>query len=357
MASSARGKFARLLPSFLHTRAYCNAVARENYLYHPKSRPLEPEVQTLNLTKTIHMGDISSCLLDSFLDPSTKEAMMSKFRQNIIQTRLINFEGEIATRDTCALPLMQNMLRVVWSYTNSFPGLLDTSLTYKPHVSAYWEREHMIQVSGYLGFLISSKNQLKQVADSEEVQKTKDIHVEKPDIISPVFHLNPTKSKAKFETGFYGNAPFPYPHTFIIVCEDTKWNTNQLVGQGIMFSCARLVAEAVEKHNYQLGDELEKPLTTQCILTDGIRLSFITYQLNTLRFSDDDGVKNMAWISPGVFMYKRAIIDDIEKREKSAKERKRFRLEKKDPAKHEIVLEEFNDDCFETFARMIVNGC
>lgn len=118
MASSARGKLARILPSFLHTRAYCNAAAMENYLYHPKSRPLEPEVQTLNLTKTINMGDIPSCLQDTFVDPSTKEAMMSKFRQNIIQTRLLNFEGEVATRDMCALPLMQNMLRVVWSYTN-----------------------------------------------------------------------------------------------------------------------------------------------------------------------------------------------------------------------------------------------
>jgi len=124
-----------------------------------------------------------------------------------------------------------------------------------------------------------------------------------------------------------------------------------------MFSCARLVADAVQKHNYQMGDELEKPLATQCILTDGIRLTFIHYQLNTLSFSDDGGIKNMAWISPGVFMYKRIVFDDIEKREKTAKERKRFRRAKKDPAKHEIVLEDFNDECFETFVKMIANGC
>jgi len=124
-----------------------------------------------------------------------------------------------------------------------------------------------------------------------------------------------------------------------------------------MFSCARLVAEAVQKHNYQMGDELGKPLTTQCILTDGIRLTFIHYQLNTLSFSGDGGIKNMAWVSPGVFMYKRIVFDDIEKREKTAKERKRFRRAKKDPAKHEIVLEGFNDECFETFVKMIVNGC
>ena len=115
----------------------------------------------------------------------------------------------------------------------SFPGLLETSLTYKPHVSAYWERAHKIQVAGHVGFLLSSKNQLKQVADSEEVKKTKEIEVEKPDIISPLFHLNTSKkTNPKFETGFYNNSPFPYPHTFIMVCEDIKQNTSQLVGQG-----------------------------------------------------------------------------------------------------------------------------
>ena len=117
-ARCARGKLSRLFPSFLHMKGYCHAAAMENYLYHPKSRPLEPEVQTLNLTKTLHMGDISSCLQDTIIDAATRESMMPKFRQNIIQTRLINFDGEIATRDKCALPLMQNMLRVVWSSTN-----------------------------------------------------------------------------------------------------------------------------------------------------------------------------------------------------------------------------------------------
>ncbi|KAJ7333127.1 39S ribosomal protein L37, mitochondrial [Desmophyllum pertusum] len=315
----ARGKLTtRILPSFLYTRGYCDAVAKESYLYHPKIRPLEPEIQTLSLTKTLHMGDISSCLQETFIDPVKREAMMSKFKQNIIQTRLFNFEGDVATRDMSAMPLMQNMLRVVWSYANSFPGLLDTSLTYKPHTFAFWEREHLIQVSGRLGFLLSSKNQLKQVADSEEVQKTKEIQVDRPEIISPVFHLHSTNIEPKFEPGFYSSAPFPYPHTFIIVSEDTRWPTNQLVGQGIMFSCARLVAEAVENHKYQMGDELEKPLTAQCIVTDGIRFSFIFYQLNTLCFHDDKGVKNMAWISPGCSCIERQYLTTL-KREKKLK--------------------------------------
>lgn len=118
MASTTRAKLARLLPSFLHARSYCHAVAMENFLYHPKCNPLEPEVQTLYLTKTVNMGDVSSCLQDTSIHPTSREAMMSKFRQSIIQTRLLNFEGEVSMSNMCALPLMQNMLRVVWSYTN-----------------------------------------------------------------------------------------------------------------------------------------------------------------------------------------------------------------------------------------------
>ena len=109
---------------------------------------------------------------------------------------------------------------------------MDTSLTYKPHISAYWEREHMIHVSGHLGFLLSSKNQLKPFANSEEVKKTTEVEVEKPDIISPVFHLMPTKAEPKFETGFYSSPPFPYPHTFIIVCDEKKWSTSRSIGHG-----------------------------------------------------------------------------------------------------------------------------
>ena len=112
-----RAKLTRLLPYFLGKKDYCVSANTKPYVYHPQSRTLEPENQTLYLTKTLEMGDISTCLQSSHLDLSTREDMMSKFRQNVIQTRLINHEGDHATRDMNALPLMQNMLRVMWSYS------------------------------------------------------------------------------------------------------------------------------------------------------------------------------------------------------------------------------------------------
>ena len=118
-----RAKLNRLLPYFLGNKDYCVSANTKPYVYHPQSRTLEPENQTLYLTKTLEMGDISTCLQSSHLDLSTREDMMSKFRQNVIQTRLVNHEGDHATRDMNALPLMQNMLRVTWSYSGRWESI------------------------------------------------------------------------------------------------------------------------------------------------------------------------------------------------------------------------------------------
>ena len=113
-----RGNFPRFLQSCLSRKGYCVAAEIQPYVYHPKSRILEPENQALYLTKTLQMGGVSKCLPDTVIDRKVRKEMMAKFRQNVIQTRLVNFEGEHATRNMCALPLMQNMLRVVWSYSS-----------------------------------------------------------------------------------------------------------------------------------------------------------------------------------------------------------------------------------------------
>ena len=87
-------------------------------------------------------------------------------------------------------------------------------------------------VSGNLGMLLSSKYPLKQVKDIEAIRKTEEIALEKPEIISPVFNLNKAKTTWKLDTGFYDGAPFPYPHTLIIVSATQQWTTSDLVAQG-----------------------------------------------------------------------------------------------------------------------------
>ena len=45
------------------------------------------------------------------------------------------------------------------------------------------------------------------------------------------------------------------------------------------------------------GKELRSPIPFQCISFDGEIFTFVCYQLNTLNFKDDSGIKNFAWIS------------------------------------------------------------
>ena len=87
-------------------------------------------------------------------------------------------------------------------------------------------------VSGNLGFLLSSKYPLKQVMDMKTIKETEQVEVEKPEIISPVFNLNKAKTTQKLDTGFFDGAPFPHPHTLVIVSTNQKWTTSDLVAQG-----------------------------------------------------------------------------------------------------------------------------
>ena len=113
---------------------------------------------------------------------------------------------------------------------------------------------------------------------------------------------------------------------------------------GTMFSFGRLAAEALNQGT-RLGNDLEKPLVTQCIATDGIRLSFLCYQLNTLDLENNNGIKNMVWITPGEFMYIKPLIKEIPG------------IRKRDPPTYEVELQGFNDNCFEMFVKMMLNGC
>jgi large subunit ribosomal protein L37 len=43
--------------------------------------------------------------------------------------------------------------------------------------------------------------------------------------------------------------------------------------------------------------ELPEPVPIQCVMTDGAKFLFSCFQLNTLNYSNSDGVKNFVWFS------------------------------------------------------------
>ena len=51
--------------------------------------------------------------------------------------------------------------------------------------------------------------------------------------------------------------------------------------------------------------KLDEPISTQMVYTDGARFNFVFFQLNTLDFTSNDGIKNLAWFDNDNALYER----------------------------------------------------
>lgn len=114
-----------------------------------------------------------------------------------------------------------------------FPGLHDMSLSYKPRVSAVWKRQDdLVQVSGNLGFLLSSKQPLLPFASGIDVQNTEHENLDGLGLIAPVFDMQQVASNAITDTGFYKGSPYPHAHTLVIVNTENNWSVEDRCAQG-----------------------------------------------------------------------------------------------------------------------------
>lgn len=102
-----------------------------------------------------------------------------------------------------------------------------------------------------------------------------------------------------------------------------------------MFTFGRLLAQATTINGYKFGEVLENPMSAQCIVSDGFRLTFIGVQLNTLEFATDEGIKNIAWVLPGNQMYEKVSYNEGDSM---------------------CEVDAFNEDCFKVFTKMIISG-
>jgi len=112
-----------------------------------------------------------------------------------------------------------------------------------------------------------------------------------------------------------------------------KLTYEQQQAYGIMSMFGSLVALAMDS-GVKMGEHLETPLVTKCVITDGIQFTLMCYQLNTLSFQEDSGIKNCAWASHSMNLF-----------EKSAS--------KVRPVLYEILdagddVPGFNDECFKS---------
>lgn len=104
----------------------------------------------------------------------------------------------------------------------------------------------------------------------------------------PIVHL---RNFPGYQQG--NNNPFPHSHT-IFLSDFSNQTIEQIHAYGIMSMFGILVSKAISDGNF-VGQHLETPLMTQCVISNGKEIVLMCYQLNTLSLQEDHGIKNLAW--------------------------------------------------------------
>ena len=87
-----------------------------------------------------------------------------------------------------------------------------------------------------------------------------------------------------------------HTHSTFIVAKDLQ-NDEQFLAVGTMALFSQLISQAQDQGILH-GTDLEKPLVSQCIVTNGYQIAFLVYQLNTMNLLNDKGLWNRVWYSP-----------------------------------------------------------
>lgn len=94
-------------------------------------------------------------------------------------------------------------------------------------------------------------------------------------------------------SGFKAGYTHPHPHT-VVMCYENWWNASQHNAKSLMFCFGHALASAKQRFGSDVKT-LPEPISVQCILTNGFKFHFTCFQLNTLDFSTNNGIKNLVW--------------------------------------------------------------
>jgi len=202
-------------------------------------------------------------------------------------------------------PVVERMTRNIFTSVLSYAlkhSKRKTFTTFDSPVQAIFERDNdnsiLLRQDNCVNFMTEAP--LKPVSAMNDVKSTEshefaDFYPLKPlldfkltDLYHPYesFGVSSSEVKAKF-----------FPHTSFLPA--TTKRADQMQYAVCLFAFANAVAKARQIHG---TDELDlpTPIVAQCIGSTGFDLHFATCQLNTTRFSDNEGVKNQIWAQPNI---------------------------------------------------------
>ena len=199
--------------------------------------------------------------------------------------------------------LFQSLLPTAWTLGSEFPHLLKSSLAHKPKVEAFWKRcGFNFHCTAHPSYILHSDTALELFHP--------DVHFKGNESI-PIGFFHP-KSMDLYLRGFNQIRPFcgykrgssfTFCHTVLVADSNSK-SREYFLAHGLMSLFSQSVAQALQ-YGYKLGKDLEVPLVTQGIVTNGRKFTFVCFQLNTLDMEHDMGTWNVFWSGPTLDLFEK----------------------------------------------------
>ncbi|CAG5986495.1 large ribosomal subunit protein mL37 [Menidia menidia] len=291
------------------------------YVYNQRTSALEGVRQAAWLTKTKMMSGFPPHLLSLAENPENHLPDQDERVQNIIKhARFWDTTEDRPGKVKYSNTLLFNMLHLCATLKSIHPAIGRRIIAENYLLAATWKRdEHLFQVRGRNGLLLSSMDPLPEVFGKKEIEDTSDHVLETFYPISPTIDLQKVNvyKEAMNSTGFRDDYPYPHAHTlYFLESADPccKLRPEQFRARMVMFTFANALARAHKLYGTDPQRMLDHPITIQAVGTNGRIFQFLFFQLNTTDFSGDDGIKNQMWLDEDVELYDFAKVQPLIKR-------------------------------------------
>lgn len=198
--------------------------------------------------------------------------------------------------------LYQSMLTSVWAMGDEYLHLRSSHMTLNPNVEGYWRRngESYISQTEPL-YIMHTDMALGLFCGPDYVGEG----------LSPVqyspLHLGLFKRSFDQILPFGGSrrfSPFGVAHTVFMV-DQKSFESDSFHTHGLVQLFSQSAGETVQ-NRFRLDRDLQYPLATQGIVTNGKRFTFVCFQLNTLdlcKDSEEGGKCNVFWAGPSLNLF------------------------------------------------------
>lgn len=314
------------------------------FVFHPTKETLEADVQMFLWTKTQEVSQPPAAISDVrsevdlglFKPLVEKHILMSRYYESEEIKRKSKRQPKDLTRGThknFPFSLVQNIVKTTLISAYKYPQVRRLNVVVDAPMSATWQCEGDVTMTarGRPGMWLNSSHSLPHLFEKSIVGDSKSYVFERVGP-NPLHHdLRQYQVYDLQNPGFIttnlDKVSFPFLHTMIIMDSGDYIPPPkravpevQLLQKGLVYTFGRLLTQAVWKHgNGILGQVLPEPECAQCMVTDGERVSFIWYQLNTLDLGYlNSGEKNLVYMERHGKLF--SSIDDHTRRRKIVKD-------------------------------------